>query len=66
MNISTVIYALSTAPGMIYVAAAVLIVSGGFALMWYTIYKKGDFRAELSHGRTVFKLEAKEKHSDRK
>jgi hypothetical protein len=41
-----------------------LLVFGG--ILFYTLYKKGDVLAEVSHGRTVFKLQAKEKHSDRK
>jgi hypothetical protein len=61
----TLIPALPTLPIVIYIAI-ILAVCGCFALMGYTIYKKGDFRAELSHGQTSFKIEAKEKDSDRK
>jgi hypothetical protein len=32
----------------------------------YALYKKGDVRAELSHGRTVLKLEARERKGDRR
>jgi hypothetical protein len=35
----------------------------GGALTLYALGKKGDVRAVLSHGRTVFKLEAKERNS---
>ena len=35
-------------------------------LVWYALYKKGDVRAEFSHGRTTLKLEARERDSDRK
>ena len=38
---------------------APLLVAGG--LVFYALYKKGDVRAEVSHGRTVFKLEAKDR-----
>jgi hypothetical protein len=34
---------------------------GGLVL--YALYKKGDVRAEMSHGKTVFTLEAKEQRS---
>jgi hypothetical protein len=36
------------------------------ALVWYALHTKGDVRAEVSHGRTVFKLEAKERKSARR
>jgi len=41
-----------------------MLVTGGLVL--YALYKKGDVRAVLSHGRTVFKLEAKERNSMRR
>lgn len=47
----------------VYLLMLPLILGG---ILVYTLYKKGDVRAQVSHGRTVFKLEAKEKHSDRK
>ena len=50
--------------GFVYVAFFVTF-TGVLAIVGYTIYIKGDFRAEVSRGRTVFKLEAKEKHSER-
>jgi hypothetical protein len=50
----------------IYVAVLGLLCFGALAVVWVTIRMKGDFRAELSHGRTVFKLEAKEKDSERR
>ena len=31
------------------------------ALVWYALYRKGDVRAEFAHGKTVFKLEAKDR-----
>jgi hypothetical protein len=40
---------------------AVLLVTGG--LVFYALYKKGDVRAVMSHGKTVFTLEAKERRS---
>ena len=38
--------------------AACVLVAG--ALIYYALRKKGDVRAEFSHGSTMFKLEAKE------
>jgi hypothetical protein len=35
-------------------------------VIWYAIYKKGDVRAEISHGKTVFRLEAKERRVKRR
>ena len=43
---------------------AVLVVAG--VLVLYALRTKGDVRAEVSHGRTVFKLEAKERKTARK
>jgi hypothetical protein len=43
---------------------AALLVTG--ALVFYALRTKGDVRAEVSHGRTVFKLEAKERKAARK
>jgi hypothetical protein len=40
---------------------AVLFVMGGLVL--YALYKKGDVRAVVSHGQTVFTLEAKEQRA---
>jgi hypothetical protein len=62
MTTSTVIF--SGTPTMIYLAIF-LLVGGGLALMWYALREKGDVSAQISHGRTIFKLEAKEKYSDR-
>ena len=30
-------------------------------LVWYALYRKGDVRAEFGHGKTIFKLEAKDR-----
>ena len=35
---------------------------GALAIIAYALHKKGDVRAVISHGRTVFELEAKEPH----
>jgi hypothetical protein len=43
---------------------SLLLVVGG--LVWYALRTKGDVRAVFSHGRTVLKLEAKERNSRRK
>lgn len=59
------ISAVSILPGnLTLLVITVLFVTGG--LVWYALRTKGDVRAEVSHGRTVFKLEAKERNSDRK
>jgi hypothetical protein len=59
------ILALSLVPGnfIMLLAVSLLAVAG---LVWYALRTKGDVRAEVSHGRTVFKLEAKERKSNRK
>jgi hypothetical protein len=49
---------------IVFFVAIVFLIAGG--LVWYALYTKGDVRAEVSHGRTVFKLEAKERKSDRR
>ncbi len=60
------IYTLPMLPALIYVIASLLAICGCLALTGYAIHKKGDFRAEMSHGKTVFKLEAKERRMSRK
>lgn len=35
-------------------------------LIWYALRNKGDVRAEMGHGKTFFKLEAKEGRGLRK
>jgi hypothetical protein len=60
MTTPTILAVLSIAPGNVVVFLAVLfLVAGG--LVWYALRTKGDVRAEVSHGRTLFKLEAKER-----
>jgi len=59
------ILALSLVPANVIVFLAVfLLVAGG--LVWYALRTKGDVRAVFSHGRTVFKLEVKERNLNRK
>jgi len=48
----------------VFFAIVLLFVVGG--LVWYALRTKGDVRAEVCHGRTVFKLEAKERKSGRR
>lgn len=60
MNTSTVISAFSSVSGNLTIFLAICLLCAG-GLVWYALHEKGDVRAELSHGRTVFKLEAKEK-----
>jgi len=65
MTTSTALSALSSVPGNLVLYFVIfLLVTGG--LVWYALYQKGDVRAELSHGRTILKLEAKERKSDRR
>jgi hypothetical protein len=45
------------------VIAALLVTAG---LVFYALRTKGDVRAVVSHGRTLFKLEAKERKSGHK
>jgi hypothetical protein len=35
-------------------------------ILLYALHKKGDVRAVLSHGKTMFELEAKERKSQRR
>jgi len=56
---------LPSLPGNIVVFFAIICLIAG-ALVWYALHTKGDVRAEVSHGRTVFKLEAKERKSARR
>jgi len=53
MNTSALISGLPT--------AILLIVLAFVSLVVYALHRKGDVRAELSHGATKFKLEAKER-----
>ena len=39
----------------------VIVVVG--ALIGYALYRKGDVRAEFGHGKTIFKLEAKDRRT---
>jgi hypothetical protein len=48
---------------MIFFGIVLLVVGG---LVWYALRTKGDVRAEVSHGQTVFKLEAKERKLNRR
>lgn len=57
--------ALPNLPSNIALFFAIVFLIAG-ALVWYALHTKGDVRAEVSHGRTVFKLEAKERKSDRR
>jgi hypothetical protein len=60
MTISMSVSALSSVPGDIAIYLAIpLLFFGG--VVWYALYKKGDVRAVFSHGRTILKLEAKER-----
>ena len=62
MNVTSV---LSIWPSnFVLLIISALLVTGG--LVFYALYKKGDVRAVVSHGRTVFKLEAKERKVVRK
>lgn len=45
---------------LVLLVVAAFLVTGG--LVFYALYKKGDVRAIFSYGRTVFKLEAKERN----
>lgn len=42
----------------------IVLIFGG--LLFYALYKKGDVRAAFSHGKTAFKLEAKERKLERR
>jgi hypothetical protein len=60
----TIMSALVSFPGNVaFYFVTLLLVFG--RLVGYALYKKGDVRAVVSHGKTVFELEAKERKSDR-
>ena len=61
---STFLAVISLLPGGLMMFA--LLVSMFCFLVWYAIYKRGYVRAEMSHGKTVFKLEVKDQRADRK
>ncbi len=61
MNISAL---LSGIPAIVAVLVLVSIVIGA-ALIFYALRSKGDVRAEFCHGRTIFKLEAKDRSEGR-
>jgi hypothetical protein len=62
---SMIISALSGLPGNLAVYLVIFFLVCAW-LVWYALYKKGDVRAVVSHGKTVFALEAKERKSDRR
>jgi len=60
----TILGIISLLPGGLATFVVVLLMI--LAVLVYALHCKGDVRAVLSHGRTVLKLEAKERHSTRK
>jgi hypothetical protein len=60
----TIPSALSFLPGGLVTLVAVLVMI--LFVVVYALRTKGDVRAEMSHGKTMFKLEAKERRMDRK
>jgi hypothetical protein len=52
---------LSQIPAAAWLIIAALAVFGGVIL--FALHRKGDVFAEVSHGQTIFKLEAKERKS---
>jgi len=59
---SMVVSTLASVPGNIAFYFVITLLIFG-CLLWYALYKKGDVRAVVSHGKTVFELEAKERQS---
>jgi hypothetical protein len=59
-----VAYLTSGLPVIAFVALVVVIVSGG--LIFYALRNKGDVFAELSHGKTVFRIDAKDRPNTKK
>jgi hypothetical protein len=55
MNPSALLSGLPAALGVV-----ALSIVAGTVLIYYALRRKGDVRAEFSHGSTMFKLEAKE------
>jgi hypothetical protein len=43
--------------------ALFIIVIAGVVLIFYALRTKGDVSAELSHGRTIFKIDARDRRS---
>jgi hypothetical protein len=48
-------------PGNIAIFCTVIFVIAA-SVVFYALYKKGDVRAVFSHGKTIFRLEAKERN----
>jgi flagellar basal body-associated protein FliL len=54
-----------TASLMLMIVVALFILAAA-SLIYYALRSKGDVRAELSHGSTVFKLEANDRSGRRR
>jgi len=54
---------LSTLPAFAVAAALVVIVAG--ILIWYALRSKGDVFAELTLGKTTFKIDARDRRRTR-
>lgn len=48
-------------PSVMFMMLAALFIIVAAVLIYYALRSKGDVRAELSHGSTVFKLEASDR-----
>jgi hypothetical protein len=59
-----VAYIESSLPLIVFAALTIIIVFGG--LVFYALRIKGDVFAELSHGKTTFKFDAKDRRNPKK
>ena len=59
-----VTYIESSLPFLIIVVLTIIVVFGG--LLFYALRIKGDVFAELSHGKTAFRFDARDKRNSRR
>ena len=59
-----VTYLESSLPFLAFVVLTVIIVFGG--LVFYALRTKGDVFAELSHGKTAFRFDARDRRNTKK
>jgi hypothetical protein len=57
-------YLESSLPFLVFVLLTIIIVFGG--LVFYALRIKGDVFAELSHGKTVFRFDARDRRNTKR
>jgi len=59
-----VAYLTSGIPVIAFVALVITVIGGG--LIFYALRNKGDVFAELSHGKTTFRIDARDRRNSKK